>query len=136
MDGQQASMAVADGAQAPGVEVISRGPLGTRPGDLDQRLRHRRSQRPQLICLYDAGPGGSWRDRSLLQPGDACWVVAPAVIAHKAGDRVNTDGRDAMPLACLWRSGALTPVTVPTVAAPDYRSMPRSTMRRSTLPIP
>jgi hypothetical protein len=126
MDGHQASMAMADSALAPGVEVISRSLLGIRPGDLDQRLRHRRSQRSQLICVYDAGSGVDWRDRSLLQPGDACRVVAPAVIAHKAGDRLNTDSRDAMLLACLQRSGAHTPVAVRTVAPAVIRDLRRA----------
>jgi transposase len=34
---------------------------------------------------------------------------------HKAGDRVKTDRRDAVPRARLMRSGALTRVSVPTV---------------------
>src|SRR4029450_13613418 len=42
-----------------------------------------------------------------------CWVVAPSCIPKKAGERVKTDRRDAMPLARLLRSGDLTPVSIP-----------------------
>ena len=37
--------------------------------------------------------------------GDDCWVVAPSLIPKKAGERVKTDRRDAVPLARLARSG-------------------------------
>jgi transposase len=39
--------------------------------------------------------------------------VAPSLIPQKAGDRVQTDRRDARPLARLLRSGDRTPVYGP-----------------------
>ena len=49
----------------------------------------------------------------------------------KAGDRVNTDRRDAMPLARLVRSGDLTPVSVPAVDDAALRDLSRA--REETL---
>jgi transposase len=49
----------------------------------------------------------------------------------KAGDRVQTDRRDAMQLARLMRSGDLTPVSVP--AVDDEASRDRSRARQETL---
>ena len=50
---------------------------------------------------------------------------------NKAGDRVNTDRRDAVPLARLLRSGDLTPVSVPTVEDAALRDLSRT--REDTL---
>jgi transposase len=55
-----------------------------------------------------------------------CWVVAPSLIPQKAGDRVTTDRRDAVHLARLMRSGALTPVYVPTVEDEAMRDLSRA----------
>jgi hypothetical protein len=65
-----------------------------------------------------------WISRSLTRKGDVCWVVAPSLMANKAGDQVNTDRRDAVPLARPPRSGALTPVSVPQGAAVLRRPSP------------
>ena len=131
MDVQKASIAVASVAQAHGAEVLSRGTVGTRQGASDQRLRHLQSQSPQLVCVDAAGPGGSWLSRSLRNKGDVCWVVAPSVMPTKAGDRVNTDRRDARPLARLMRSGDRTPVSVPAVDDAAIRALSRA--REETL---
>jgi len=76
-------------------------------------VRKRQSQATQRVFVYEAGPWGSWLSRSLSTTGHACGVVAPSLIPNKAGDRVTTDRRDAIPLARWMRSGALTPVDVP-----------------------
>ena len=110
MDVHQESMTVASVAQDYGAEVVSLGTIGTRQCDIDQLLRQRRSKSPQLVFVYEAGPCGSWLARDLRKKGYVCWVVAPSLIPKKAGDRVNTDRRDAMHLARLMRSGDLTPV--------------------------
>ena len=106
---------MADGAQAHGAAVLYRGALGTRPGAIDPLVRKRPSTAPHLRFVDDAGPGGAWLDRSLTTPGDDGWVVAPALIPTKAGDRVTTDRRAAVPRARLARAGDLTAVSVPTV---------------------
>jgi hypothetical protein len=93
MDGHTASIAVASVAQAHGAAGISRGPIGTRQWDLDQLLCKRPSKATALVCGYEAGPGGSWRSRSLPKEGDACggWrplgSLKPRVIgAKRAGE--------------------------------------------------
>src|SRR5262245_11491692 len=43
-----------------------------------------------------------------------CDVIAPALIARRAGDRIKTDRRDASQLAVLYRAGALTAIHIPT----------------------
>ena len=50
---------------------------------------------------------------------------------NKTGDRVQTDRRDAMPLARRLRSGDLTPVSVPAVDAEALRALRRA--REATL---
>jgi transposase len=57
--------------------------------------------------------------------------VAPSLIPKKAGDRVTTDRRDAVPLARLARSGDLTVVYVPTVEDEAIRALTRA--REDTL---
>ena len=105
--------------------------MGTRQWDIDQLIRTLPSKATPLVLVYEAGPCGSWRDRSLTPKGSQCWVVAPSLIPKKAGDRVNTDRRDAVPLARLMRSGALTPVYVPKVDEAAMRDLTRA--REDTL---
>ncbi len=67
----------------------------------------------KLSAAYEAGPTGYALHRQLVGLGVECQVVAPALIPRRAGDRVKTDGRDAITLARLLRSGDLTPVWIP-----------------------
>jgi transposase len=58
-------------------------------------------------------------------------VVAPSLIPNKPGDRVNTDRRDAVPLARLARAGDLTVVYAPQGADAAIRALARA--REDTL---
>jgi transposase len=113
MEVHQEAIAVAEVAQKPAAEVIYLGSLGTRPGDLAPLSRTLPSQATPLVIVEAAGPCGSWLSRPLTPKGEACWVVAPAVMPTTAGDRGNTERRAAGPLARLLRSGELTPGSVP-----------------------
>ena len=126
LDVQQESIAVASVAQDHGAEVTDLGTIGTRQCDLDQLVRTRHSQRTPLVLVYDAGPCGYWLYRYLRKNGDECWVVAPSLRPNKAGDRVNTDRRDAVQLARLRRSGALTAVSGPQVEDDAIRELRRA----------
>jgi transposase len=126
LDVHKASIAVAYVAQDHGAEVTYLGTMGTRQGDLDQLLRQLPSTCPHLVFVDEAGPGGSWLDRDLTKTGDECGVVAPSVIPKKAGDRVNTDRRDAVQLARLMRSGDRTPVDAPQVEDEAIRALSRA----------
>ena len=84
------------------------------------------SKANHLIVVDAAGPCGAWLYRYLTNKGDDGWVVAPSLIPTKAGDRVKTDRRDAVPLARLARSGALPAVSGPQVAEEAMRDLPRA----------
>jgi transposase len=126
MDVPKDSMAVAYVAQEHGAEVTYLGTIGTRQGDMDQLIRRMPSKAKHLLCVYEAGPCGSWLYRYLTQKGDDCWVVAPSLIPKKPADRVKTDRRDALPLARLARSGDLTAVYVPKVEDEAMRDLARA----------
>jgi transposase len=126
MDVHQATIAVASLAQDHGAEVTYLGTSGTRPCDIDQRIRTRPSQATHVIVIDEAGPCGDWLYRYRTNKGDAGWVVAPARLPQQAGDRVTTDRRDAVPLARLARSGDRTAVDVPTVADDAMRDRRRA----------
>ena len=126
LDVHKDSMAVAYVVQDHGAEVVSLGNIGTRQCDIDQLIRRLQSKSPHLVLVYEAGPCGYWLYRYLTQKGHVCWVVAPALIPQKPGDRVKTNRRDAIKLARLMRSGDLTPVYVPTVEDEAMRDLCRA----------
>jgi transposase len=131
MDVHKDASAVASVAQDHGAEVTSLGTFGTRQCDIDQLLRNMPSTAKHLLFISEAGPCGSWLSRYLTQKGYDGWVVAPSLLPKKAGDRVTTDRRDAMPLARLARAGDLTAVDVPQVADEAIRDLSRA--REETL---
>ena len=131
MDVHKASIAVAYVAQAHGAEINDLETLGTRQGDLDQLSRKMPSQAQHLIFVYEAGPCGYWLYRYLTKKGYDCWVIAPSLIPKTPRDRVNTDRRDAVPLARLARSGDLSVVYVPKVEDEAIRHLTRA--REDTL---
>jgi transposase len=126
LDVHQEAIAVAYVAQDHGAEVTYLGTIGTRQCDIDQLVRKLQSKAKPLVFVYEAGPCGYWLYRYLTKKGDQCWVVAPALIPKKAGDRVKTDRRDAVQLARLMRSGDLTPVYVPKVEDEAIRDLTRA----------
>ena len=81
---------------------------------------------PPLVLVSEAGPGGSWLDRSLTPKGQGCWGVAPSLIPQRPGDRVTTHRRDALTRARLLRSGDLPPVDVPAVEEEARRDLGRA----------
>jgi transposase len=62
---------------------------------------------------YEAGPTGFGLARAITEAGMECVVAAPSKLQRPAGDRVNTDARDAAHVARLLRLGEITPVRVP-----------------------
>ncbi len=126
LDVHKDAIAVAYVAKAHDAEVTFLGTLGPRQADMDQLVRKLQSKATPLVLVYEAGPCGSWLYRYLTKQGQVCWVVAPSLLPKKAGDRVNTDRRDAVQLARLMRSGDLTPVYVPTVEDEAIRDLSRA----------
>jgi transposase len=136
MDVHKDSIAVAYVAQDHQAEVVSLGNIGTRQCDIDHLIRRLHSKSPHLVLVDEAGPCGSWLYRDLTQKGHVCWVVAPAVIPQKPGDRVKTNRRDAIQLARLMRSGDLTPVYVPKVEDDAMRDLAGLVTMRSAISRP
>jgi len=126
MDVQKDASAVAPVAHELHAAVSSLGAMGTRQCDMDQRIRTMQSKSTPLVFVYAAGPCGYGLSRSLTKTGRAWWVVAPSLLPKKAGDRVTTHRRDAIPWARLRRSGARTPVSGPQVADAASRDLRRA----------
>jgi transposase len=126
MDVHKESIAVAYMAQDHGAEVAFLSSIGTRQGDIDKLIRQLQSKSKELVFVYEAGPCGYWLYRYLTKKGHVCGVVAPSLIPKKASDRVKTNRRDAIPLACLMRSGDLIPVYVPQVGDEAIRDLSRA----------
>jgi transposase len=126
LDVHKDSIAVAYVSEARDAEVIFLGHIGTRQCDIDKLIRTLSSKAKPLVFVYEAGPCGYWLYRYLTKKNLTCWVVAPSLVPKKAGDRVNTDRRDAAQLARLMRSGDLTPVYVPTVEDEAIRDLSRA----------
>lgn len=126
LDVQKETIAVAYVAEEREAEVVFVGTIGTHQCDIDKLIGKLQSKGTTLHFVYEAGPCGYWPYRYLTKKELKCWVVAPAQIPKKAGDRVKTDRRDAVQLARLPRSGDLTPVYVPTVEDEASRDMVRA----------
>lgn len=92
----QDSIAVAYVANDHDAEVVFLGAIGRRQCDIEQLIRKLLSHSTPLVLVDEAGPCGYWRSRDLTKTGRICWVVAPSLMPQKAGDRVNTDRRDAV----------------------------------------
>ena len=93
---------------------------------MDHLVRTRPSHATPLVFVAAAAPCGSWLSRDLTNNGPVGGVVAPSRMPKQAGDRVNTDRREALPWARLLRSGDLTPVAVPTGADEALRDLTRA----------
>jgi transposase len=93
-------------------------------GKLVERLSKTGGQ--QLRFCHEAGPCGYGLRRQITALGHKCVVVAPSLIPMKAGDRIQTDRRDAVMLAKLHRAGELTAVWVPDAAHEAMRDLIRA----------
>lgn len=80
---------------------------------IDNAIRKLVSTGAQPVFAYEAGPSGYSLYRYLLKKGFSCTVIAPSLIPRKPGDKIKTDGRDAIMLTRLLRAGELTKVHVP-----------------------
>jgi transposase len=78
-----------------------------------------------LSVAYEAGPCGYGLLRLLGRLGVACDVIAPSLVAVRAGDRVKTDRRDAKRLVGLYRAGELSFVAAPSPEQEGLRDLVR-----------
>jgi transposase len=126
LDVHKDTIAVAYAPEEREAEVVSLGKIGTRQCDVDKLIRRLEAKGAMLVVAYEAGPCGYWLHRYLTRRGPSGAVVAPSLIPRKAGDRVKTDGRDAVTLARLLRSGDLRSSYVPTVDDEAIRDLSRA----------
>jgi transposase len=131
MDVHKETMAVASVAPDDGAEGTSLGPMGTRQGASEHLVRQMQAKATHLLFGYAADPCGSGLSRYLTKKDDDCWVVAPSLMPKKAGDRVKTNRRDAVPRARLARAGDRTAVSVPMGEEAAMRDLTRA--REETL---
>jgi transposase len=107
-------------------EVREYGRIANTPAALDRLARKLSREGVKLRFCYEAGPCGYGIQRHLSARGHECVVVAPSLIAKRAGDRVKTDRRDAASLARLHRAGELTAVWVPDAGHEAMRDLVRA----------
>lgn len=79
----------------------------------------------RLHLVYEAGPTGFGLQRRLSELGYCCEVIAPSKAPRKPGERIKTDGRDAIGLAQSSRAGDLRSVWVPDPADEAIRDLAR-----------
>ena len=80
----------------------------------------------EVRACYEAGTCGFTLQRRIEAAGAVvCEVVAPSLIPRKPGERIKTDRRDAKKLAELYRAGALTMVSPPTLEQEAIRDLCR-----------
>lgn len=75
-------------------------------------IRRFRSRHGEPRCCYEASSCGFVLYRFLTGLGVHCAVIAPSSIPQRAGDRINTDRRDALKLATLYAADLPTAVSV------------------------
>ncbi len=80
----------------------------------------------QLRACNEAGPTGYVLYWQLAELGVGCDGIAPTLVPMKAGDRVETDRRDAERLARGLRAGDLTAVYVPDAGSEALRDLVRA----------
>src|SRR5436189_5375229 len=108
LDVHKDSIVVAVAAGGLRGEVREYGRIANTATALDRLLRKLGGDGTTLRFCYEAGPCGYGIQRRLSARGHECVVVAPSLIAKRAGDRIKTDRRDATGLAKLHRAGELT----------------------------
>jgi transposase len=117
------TVAVAEADGTPAIDST----IANDPGAV-RKLMHRLGRDANLRVAYEAGPTGYALHRQLVDLGIECMVVAPSLVPKRAGDRVKTDGRDALTLVRLLRSGDLVAIRVPTADEEALRDLVRSRM--------
>ena len=118
------AVAVAVGGLREAAEFL--GTIENTPQALAKLLAKLRRKHKHLSFCYEAGPCGYGVHRQLTDAGEACAVVAPALIPRRAADRVKTDRRDAISLAQLHRAGELRAIWVPDAAHEAMRDLVRA----------
>ena len=109
------AVAVAVAVAEPGRsgEVRFRGEIANRPEAVRRLIERLAEKNGELRVCYEAGPCGYGLHRQITALGHDCAVVAPSLVPVRAGNRVETNRRDAVTLARLHRAGELTAIWIP-----------------------
>lgn len=101
--------------------------VGKVPNEVGKLLKllSKHGSAEQVHLVYEAGPTGFALQRRLSEMSYECEVIAPSKMPRKLGERVKTDGRDAIELAHGSRAGDLHAVWVPDVADEAIRDLCR-----------
>lgn len=118
------AVAIADGGR--GGEVRFLGDISSSPEAVERLIRKLAGRYGKLHFCYEAGPTGYGLYRQIRALGQACLVIAPALIPKRPGERVKTNRRDAVTLARLHRAGELTGVWVPDAVHEAVRDLVRA----------
>jgi transposase len=97
--------------------------LGSSPAEV---LAWVRSLPGPVAAAYEAGPTGFTLARALRAAGVRCEVLAPSKLQRPVGERVKTDGRDALHIAKLLRLDEIVTVTIPSESQEAARDLVRA----------
>ena len=119
-------IAVADGRR--GGEVREYGKITNDLRSLKRLVERLKKAHPDAVqhYAYEAGPCGFVIYRQMVKWKLDCIVVPPSNIPKRPGERVKTDRRDAIKLACLHRAGELSEVNVPDAEDESIRDLCRA----------
>lgn len=111
-----------------GAQSVHYGRVSSTKASITKLAKQFQSKYPDatLHFVYEAGPCGYWIYRLLTSLGHCCYVIAPSLIPKKPGEKVKTDKRDALKLAKLLKSEALTPIYVPEPEDEAIRDLSRA----------
>ena len=118
--------AVAAAEAGRGGEVRFLGEIANTPEATRKLVAKLAARYQKLHFCYEAGPTGYGLQRTIVELGHSCMVVAPSLIPTRPGDRVKTNRRDAEGLAKLLRAGDLTAVWVPDANHEAIRDLVRA----------
>lgn len=125
LDVHKESVVVAIAKQDRGDAMIY-GSINNTPEAIEKLAKKMTARGERVLFSYEAGPCGYGIYWQLIGMGNDCMVVAPSLIPKKAGDRIKTDGRDAVSISRLSRAGELTAVWVPDKEQEAIRDLTRA----------
>src|SRR5690242_18385445 len=126
LDTHKARIAVAVAEPGRAGEVRFHGEIANRPEAVRRLIERLGAKHGQLKVCYEAGPCRYGLHLQITALGHESPAVAPSLVPRKPRDRVKTNRRDAVTLARLHRSGALTGVWIPDPTHEAMRDLVRA----------
>ena len=104
------SIAVAIAESSRNAEIRFYGNIYNKKSQIKKLVDKLNNNFGSIAFAYEAGPCVYAVYRTLVALNQVCEVVAPSHIQKKPDDRINSDHRDAMGLARLFRAGDMHPL--------------------------